>query len=187
MVEEAQIEETPEGLQSAGPGWFVLNAREARWRDRPGRGRSLPFTGFDEEERKARFSQLGVVLYVLDPGEPIGIYHWEADQEGFLVLHGEALLIVEGKERPLRQWDFVHCPPETKHILVGAGSGACAVLAVGSRQHIDENVNGGGYAVDEVASRHGAGTQAETNDPAVAYARFADPEPARYRDGWLPD
>jgi hypothetical protein len=40
------------------------------------------------------------------PGEPIGMYHWEANQEDFLVL-SEALLLVEGEERPLRQWDFV--------------------------------------------------------------------------------
>ena len=50
---------------------------------------------------------------MLGPGEPIGMYHWEADQEDFLVLSGEALLFVEGEERPLRQWDFVHCPPQT--------------------------------------------------------------------------
>jgi glyoxylate utilization-related uncharacterized protein len=31
------------------------------------------------------------------------------------VLYGEALLLVEGQERPLRQWDFVHCPPETPY------------------------------------------------------------------------
>jgi uncharacterized cupin superfamily protein len=103
-----------------------------------------------------------------------------------LVLYGEALLIVEGEERPLRQWDFVHCPPETRHIIIGAGDGPCRVIAVGSRQHVDENVNGGAYVVDEVASRHGAGVEEETDDPEVAYARFADPEPTPYRAGWLP-
>ena len=30
------------------------------------------------------------------------MYHWEADQEDFLVVSGEALLIIEGEERPLR-------------------------------------------------------------------------------------
>ena len=29
------------------------------------------------------------------------MYHWEADQEAFLVLAGEAVLVVEGEERPL--------------------------------------------------------------------------------------
>jgi uncharacterized cupin superfamily protein len=186
-VEEASFEETEEGLESVGPGWFVLNARDARWRDRPGRGKSLPLTGYSDEDRKARFSQLGLALYVLEPGEPIGIYHWEADQEGFLVLYGEALLILAGEERRLRQWDFVHCPPGTRHIIIGAGDGPCGVLAASSREHIEENVNGGAYTVDEVASRHGAGVGEETNDPDVAYARFPDPEPARYREGWLPD
>ena len=31
------------------------------------------------------------------------MYHWEADQEDFLVLAGEPLLIVEGEERALRR------------------------------------------------------------------------------------
>jgi uncharacterized cupin superfamily protein len=186
VVPEARLDETQEGLRPAGAGWFVLNAREAAWRDRPGRGKSLPLGGWTEAERKELFPQLGVALYVLEPGEPIGVYHWEADAEGFLVLHGEALLIVEGEERQLRQWDFVHCPPETRHIIVGAGDRPCGVLAVGSRQHVDENVNGGAYVVDEMAERHGAGVEEETDDAAIAYARFEDPVATRYREGWLP-
>ena len=46
----------------------------------------------------------------------MAMYHWEEDQEDFLVLAGEAVLIVEGEERPLRAWDFVHCPPKAKHV-----------------------------------------------------------------------
>jgi quercetin dioxygenase-like cupin family protein len=186
MVPEARLEETPEGLKPAGAGWFVMNAQEAAWRDRPGRGRSLPLGGWSEEERRELFPQLGMALYVLEPGEPIGVYHWEADQEGFLVLYGQALLLVEGQERELRQWDFVHCPPGAKHIIIGAGDGPCGVLAVSSREHIDENVNGGGYAVDETAKRHGVSVEEETSDVAEAYARFDDPVNARYREGWLP-
>ena len=185
MVPEAGLEKTEAGLAPQGGGWFVLNARGARWRRREGRGHSLPLTGWDDEAQQ-HFSQLGVQLFVLDPGEPIGMYHWEADQEGFLVLSGEALLIVEGEERPLRQWDFVHCPPGTKHIILGAGEGPCVVLAAGAREHIDEDCNGGGYTVDEVALRHGAGVEEETSDPGRAYARFPDSQPAPYRDGWLP-
>jgi hypothetical protein len=67
-----------------GEGWFVVNAREASWGRRPGRGYSLPFEGAND------FPQLGIELYVLGPGEPIGLYHWEANQEDFLVLSGEA-------------------------------------------------------------------------------------------------
>src|SRR5213596_1294581 len=113
-------------LVAAGEGWFVLNAREARWRHREGRGDSLPFEGATD------FPQVGINLFVLGPGEPIGMYHWEADQEDFLLLSGEALLLVEGQERPLRPWDFVHCPPKTNHMIVGAGAGPCVVLAVGA-------------------------------------------------------
>jgi uncharacterized cupin superfamily protein len=185
-IPESELEQTGSGLAPKGGGWFVLNAREARWLHREGRGNSLPLTGWTDDEARAHFPQLGVKLFVLEPGEPIGMYHWEADQEDFLVLSGEGLLIVEGEERPLRQWDFVHCPPETRHMIVGAGTGPCVVLAVGSREHGDENVNAGAYTVDEVALRHGAGVEEETSDPAVAYARFPEPRPAPYREGWLP-
>jgi uncharacterized cupin superfamily protein len=106
---------------------------------------------------------------VLDPGEPIGMYHWEADQEDFLVLSGEALPLVEGEERALHQWDFVHCPAGTAHMMVGAGTRPCAVLAVGAREHQDRPGRRG-YTVDAVALRHGAGVERETTDPAEAYA-----------------
>ena len=162
----------------------MVGAREARWIRRPGRGHSLPFTGWTRDEVETLFPQLGVGLVVLQPGEPIGMYHWEAGQEDFLVLSGEALLLIEGEERPLRPWDFVHCPPGTGHMIVGAGDGPCAVLAVGSREH--RTGDWGGYTVDEAALRHGAGVEEETSDPQVAYARFPKPEPAPYRDGRLP-
>jgi uncharacterized cupin superfamily protein len=185
MVPEASFEKTEAGLVPASEGWFVLNARDARWIRRPGRGQNLPFTGWTELEAETYFPQLGVSLAVLGPGEPIGNYHWEADQEAFLVLSGEALLLVEGQERPLRQWDFVHCPPETRHMIVGAGDGPCTILGIGAREH--QTGDWGAYTVDEVALRHGAGVEEETSDTEVAYARFPKSEPTPYRDGWLPN
>jgi uncharacterized cupin superfamily protein len=180
MVPEAPMNVAEEGLVPAGEGWFVLNAREARWSEVEGRGGfALGFEGTTD------FPQVGMNLFVLRPGEPIGMYHWEADQEDFLVLSGAALLLVEGEERPLRQWDFVHCPAGTKHIIIGAGDSPCAVLAVGAREH-QRPGEWGGYPVDEVALRHGAGVEEETNSGAEAYARFPDPVPTRYRTGWLP-
>ena len=179
MVPEAPLEQTESGLVAVGEGWFVLNAREARWHHHEGRGARLVFDG------DTYFPQVGVSLFVLAPGEPIGMYHWEADQEDFLVLSGEALLLVEGEERPLRQWDFVHCPADTKHIIVGAGDEPCAVLAVGAREH-QEGEGWGGYTVDEAALRHGVGVDRETTDAEEAYARLPTREPTRYRNGWLP-
>jgi uncharacterized cupin superfamily protein len=113
------------------------------------------------------------------------MYHWEADQEDFLVLSGEALLMIEGDGRPLQQWDFVHCPAETKHIIVGAGDAPCAVLAVGAREH-QAGADWGGYTVDEAAIRHGAGVDQETTEAEEAYARLPKRGPTRYRDGWIP-
>jgi uncharacterized cupin superfamily protein len=183
VVPEARLERTEAGLVPAGEGWLVVNARDARWIDRHDRGKSLPLTGWGDEERF--FPQLGVNLLVLEPGQPNSMYHWETDQEDFLVLSGEALLIIEGEERPVRAWDFVHCPPETGHTFVGAGDGPCIILAVGSRQHQGSEFSGA-YTVEEAALRHGAGVEDETREPGVAYARFPESKPTQYRDGWLP-
>ena len=38
MVPEAPLDKTAIGVVPGGPGWFVLNATEARWRERPQRG-----------------------------------------------------------------------------------------------------------------------------------------------------
>jgi uncharacterized cupin superfamily protein len=163
----------------AGEEWFVVNAREARWNHADGRGALCTF----EDEQK--FSQLGINLRSLAPGEPMSMYHWEADQEDFLVLSGEALLIAEGEERPLRQWDFVHCPAGMKHVIVGAGESPCLVLAVGARGE-SAGPNWGGYTVDEAALRHNAGVERDTTRPAEAYARFPERKPEPFREGWLP-
>jgi uncharacterized cupin superfamily protein len=179
MPSEARLEQTEHGLVNDGDGWFVLNAREARWWHTEGRSAICDF----EHENDVR--QLGLNLSVLEPGQSMGMYHWEAAQEDFLVLSGEALLIVEGEERPLRQWDFVHCPPGTKHIILGAATGPCVVLAVGARTH--DGPVWGGYAVDEVARRHDVSVERETNDAREAYAQLPRRGHARYRDGWLPD
>lgn len=179
-VPEAPLEESGDGLVPKGEGWFVLNAREAQWRHVPGRGAVCDLEGEPE------FPQVGVHLFVVEPGESMSMYHWEADQEDFLVLSGEALLIVEGQERPLRAWDFVHCPAGTNHTIVGAGAGPCAIVAVGARV-LSSGPDWGGYPVDETALRHGAGVERETTEPREAYARFAPRTATRYRDGWLPD
>jgi len=179
MVPEAPLGETEHGVVPAGDRWFVLNAHDARWYHAEGRSAWCDFEGEQD------FRQLGINVQVLQPGDPIGMYHWEADQEDFLVVSGEALLIVEGEERPLRQWDLVHCPPGTKHMIVGAGEGPCVVVAVGAREH-QEGPDWGGYTVDEVALRHGAGVEKETNDPDEAYAPVPKRARMRYRDGWLP-
>lgn len=171
------------GLVVDGEGWFVVNARESRWRDEGPLGSYCTFEG------KRRFPQLGINVSVLEPGERIGMYHRENAQEAFLVLAGECTLIVEGDERRLATWDFFHCAPRTEHIIVAAGDQSAVVLAVGAR---GRGVGGGiVYAVSDVAARYGAGVARETTDPAVAYAdvRRALPRSrfVKYQAGWLPD
>jgi uncharacterized cupin superfamily protein len=184
MVPESKLEQTEHGLVPKGEGWFVLNMRDAVWRHVDGRGAVSVIA--DDFEGERQLEQLGVNPFVLRPGEPMAVYHWEADQEDFLVVSGEAVLIVEGEERELRAWDFVHCPPKTKHVIIGAGSDPCLVIAVGARER-STAPDSLGFSVDEVAKHHGASVDEDTMDGGVAYAPFPHREPTAYRDGWLPE
>src|SRR5262249_46760717 len=127
MIDEAQLAASEHGLSPRGDGWFVLNARDAVWRHADGRTALCSFEGEPD------FAQVGINLHVLQPGESMAMYHHEADQEDFLVLAGEALLLIEGQERPLRRWDLAHCPPGAAHTILGAGDGPSVVLALGAR------------------------------------------------------
>src|SRR4029434_147838 len=167
---ESQLVPTKHGLVPKGDGWFVLNARETQWWERKGRGVLCEFEGAGFEGA-TDFDQLGINLQVLGPGEPMSMYHWEADQEDFLVLSGEALAIVEGEERSMNAWDLLHCPAHTNHAIIGAGDG-CVVVAGGARDKSVDNPDWGGYPVDETALRHNAGVKKETNDPDEAYAHL---------------
>jgi mannose-6-phosphate isomerase-like protein (cupin superfamily) len=184
MVPEARLERTEHGLVPEGDGWYVLNLRDAEWRHATGRGAVCVVV--DEFEGERRDVQYGVNPFVLAPGEPMGMYHRETDQEGFLVVAGEAVLMVEGEERPLRAWDYFHCPPGTSHVIVSAGNSPCVVVAVGSRTRSEEP-GALGFPVDEAARRHGASVAAATMDGGEAYASMPEREPTSYSDGWLPD
>ena len=181
MVVQAQLVETELGLAPEGDGWFVLNAREGQWWMRTGLATRCDFEG------EPRFGQLGINLTLLEPGAPMTMYHWEADQEDFLMLSGEAVLVIEGEERTIRQWDFVHCPPGTNHAIIGAGTAPCLVLAVGARDNRSRGQQWGAYTLDEAALRHGAGVERETTEGSEAYARFPPSTLTRFRDDWLPD
>lgn len=153
--------------------WFVRNVRDAEWwvSEKFGARTFLVPDG----------SQVGVRVHVLEPGKPSTLYHRESEQEGFLVVEGECLLIVEGEERPLRRWDYFHCPPGTTHSFVGAGDRPCVLVTLGLRD------DGGTilYARDETALAHEAGVEEETDTPGDAYAPFpkwAHGRPATWDD-----
>ena len=184
-VPEAKLEQTDAGLVPATAGWFVLNARDAKWNARPGR-QSVSFTGKTEWEADTLFPMLGVNLAVLEPGEPNSTYHWETEAEAFFIISGEALLIVEGQERPLKQWDFAFCPPKTEHVIVGAGDGTCVGLAMSSRENQQFGPYGE-YTKDEVAARYGASPPETTQDGSMAYSQTEKSQPTAYREGWLQD
>lgn len=128
------------------------------------------------------FEEFGINLTVLQPRQPTTMYHLERYQEGFLVLRGECLLIVEGEELPLRQWDYFHCPADVAHAIVGAGDGFSVILAVGSR--IGPNVIL--YPREEAALKHRAGVEHDTPHPNEAHASFTRPAPdIRFHDEFL--
>jgi uncharacterized cupin superfamily protein len=174
MTHEARAEEVGSGLAPVTPGWFVVNVRDAAWRTNPAFGMRCVFETDGRilrdrpELEQQRFEQIGIGLAVLEPGKPSGLYHAEINQEDFVVLHGECVLLVEGEERPLRAWDFVHCPPGTAHAFVGAGDDPCVLLMLGART----GEFGIRYPESELARARGAGAEAETTSPHVAYAPF---------------
>ena len=175
-MHEAPLRDTKVGLVADVDGWFVVNAMEARWRESDATGRWCDFEG------KRPFRQLGINVSVLEPGQSLGRYHRENAQEDFLVLAGTCTLIVEDEVRQLEAWDFVHCPPETNHMIVGAGERPAVVVAVGARGLRRKGLV---YPVSEVARRFGVSVTKETTKPAEAYADLAPSRRVRY-GGWLP-
>jgi len=166
MVEEARLEAVASGLAPVSPGWFVVNARDAAWTNNDRSGGVCIFESDDfvlrgrpdlDEYVKPH---AGFTLRVVPPGAT-NLYHAESVQEDFLVLQGECILLIEGQERHLRAWDFVHCPPWTAHGFVCAGDESCVIVATGNRREDLERV----YLRSDVALRRGAGVEADTEDP----------------------
>jgi uncharacterized cupin superfamily protein len=160
-------------------GWFAVNVRDAAWITNEAFGARCVFEANGPVLRQRpdlalqTFAHLGITLQVLEPGQPSGLLHAETNQEAFLVLAGECLLLIEDEERPLRAWDFVHCPPGTAHVFVGAGDGPCVIFMAGRRS----DDHGIVYPRSDLARRHGAGVETETNSPAEAYAPFPHWQP----------
>jgi uncharacterized cupin superfamily protein len=139
---------------------FVMNLAEAPTASHPHQATILDF-----EDESAPWPDTGVNVQIMQPGQPNCRYHSEPVQEDFLVLHGDCIVILDGEERPLRQWDFLHCPAGVEHVFVGAGDGPCAVLMIGSRRKDEAH-----YPVNEVAAKYDASVKTATDEPSEAYA-----------------
>jgi len=161
------------------PRWFIANATEATWRAAPGWGRSVSF-----EPEGTRFQDYGINLHTIEPGERSTMYHGEDGQEDFLVVSGTCLAIVEGEERTLRPWDLLHCPAWTKHTFFNAGDEPCTMVMIGARR--DGAEVDCVYPVEPLAQRRGAGVDAETTSPDVAYAGTPETQDMPYVRGTLP-
>ncbi|MGI8571038.1 MAG: cupin domain-containing protein [Solirubrobacteraceae bacterium] len=130
-------------------------------------------TLLDLEPDGVQWPDTGVNVQIMEPGQPNCRYHSEPVQEDFLVLSGECIVILDGEERRLRQWDFLHCPAGRGHVFVGTGDGPCAVLMIGSRRE-----DAAHYPVNDVAAKYDASVMRATDDPAEAYADWRQ-EPRR--------
>lgn len=166
-VPEATLERTEHGLVPTTDGWYILNLADTVARHNPNAGVRLRVESTD-----LLWPQLGLNVRILAPGQAACRYHEEGDQEGFLVLSGACLAVVEDEETPLRQWDYLHCPPGVRHVLVGSGEEPCAVLMLGARPWQDDRLL---YPVSDVAARFGASVDRETQLPAEAYADWPGP------------
>jgi len=139
MAKEARLERIGTGLAPVTDGWFVVNAREAAWIRHDTFGYRCPFEANGPVVRGTDrtplpFDQLGIGLSVLRPGQPSTLYHAEpGNQEDFLVLSGTCTVTIEGEQRELRPWDFVHCPAGTAHAFAATGTEHCVLLTVGAR------------------------------------------------------
>src|SRR5436189_6085665 len=100
FVAEARLEDSGSGLAPVTEGWFVVNVRDAQWWFAESRGAACAFEN-EYGDRPVEFGQLGINITVLEPGQT-SLYHAEENQEAFLVVYGECVLIVEGQERRLR-------------------------------------------------------------------------------------
>ena len=169
MVEEARLEQLDAGLTPVTEGWFVVNVRDAAWVTSESFCDACTFEG----EGTPPFGEIGFTLGVLQPGKPSALYHRESNQEDFLVLAGECLLLIEGEERPLKAWDFVHCPPETEHSSSAPADGPCVIFMSGGRTG-EKRIT---YPRSELALRHGAGVEKETSVPREAKAPFPKWQP----------
>lgn len=168
MVKEARLEKENQGLTPRDEGWFVVNAREAQWRESERFGSFVRF-----ESAACKFPELGVNIHIVAPGQAACMYHKETLQEAFLVLSGSCRLLVEGEERMLGAWDFFHCPAGTEHVFVGAGDGPCAILMMGARGE----GSGVHYPVSALAAKHEASVSEPTDHPREAYAGVSPPTP----------
>jgi uncharacterized cupin superfamily protein len=170
-MSEATAADTPYGRYITTEGWFVVNLSEALAVSNEQKGGA----SYPLESQEHPFTNFGVHVRVLPPGQPNALYHSEGAQEGFLVLSGTCTVIIEEQQRELRQWDYVHCPAGTRHVFVGAGSQPCAILMIGSRP--DEPIV---FPVSELAGRFRASASSETTNPEDAYADWpGDFEPTR--------
>ena len=161
MSRETPLKSTASSTIPTGGGWFTRHVSESNWIQNSRFGAVCDFEG------ATGFTDLGINIRLLNPGQPASLYHQENGQEDFLVLSGACRLIIDGEERRLQAGHFVHCPPRIPHVFVGAGSGPCVILMAGHRP----KEAGISFPVNELAAKYGASVDEVTDQPRKAYGQ----------------
>ena len=179
---EAPVRMSKNGLVVDGEGWFVVNARESRWKDEG------PLGSYSRSRASVASRTSESTSACSNPGSGSGCTTARTDRKRFSSSPVSARCSSKGEERRLAAWDFFYCAPQTEHIIVANTEQAAVLLAVGAR---GRGVGGGlVYTVCKAAARHGASVVRETADASVAYAQVYATLPrsrfVKFRPGWLP-
>ena len=179
-MSETPLERGDSGLVPAGDGWFVLNVADADWKT----GVFGSYTTFEQQERGRSADVRADGDERLAPRARAAALPLprRGDQEAFLVIKGDAVLIVEEQERQLRAWDLVHTPPWADHVIVGAGDGGLHVAAFGTRL-------GDVRCVTRAASLRSstARVSSRRRPTPTSPTRDVPPDvPVQFSPGWLP-
>ena len=151
------------GRGSMSEQWFVVNVGDADWESKGEFGVRTRFESPDD-----RFAHFGITVQVLRPGQPSGLYHAEEAQEGFLVLAGECLAVIDGRGACPAPVGLLPLPRANAPCSRGRRRRPCAVLMLGAPRSasLPEIL----YPEDPVAARHGASVAETTRSSKQAYA-----------------
>ena len=167
-VPEAKLVKTEAGIKpEAAEGWFVVNLEDAM-----GTGIDEGLYDFRFEGPSRAFPHFGINVSVLGPGGP-GDVPRRSRAGGVPGARRRMRADRRGAGASVAPVDFVHCPPQTAHVIVGAGDASCAVLMVGARNAGEDLI----YPVSPAAAGYGASVEEETEEPERAYAGWTRPGP----------
>jgi len=106
----------------------------------------VSFAKVDPDAAEQRFQRLrsalgvtsfGINLIVLEPGQRGRVHAHREQEEVYLVLEGELMLLLETSGHPVGRWELVRVAPDVRRQLVNRGSERLVLLALGGHgEHV---------------------------------------------------